>query len=42
MGKLIYDRIKSIEQVNKDWFSRQIEDLKTKVIKSLRRFNVTI
>jgi hypothetical protein len=25
----IYDRIKSVEQVNKDWFSQQIEDLKT-------------
>jgi hypothetical protein len=25
----VYDRIKSVEQVNKDWFSQQIEDLKT-------------
>ncbi|MEA5526932.1 hypothetical protein [Nodularia spumigena] len=25
----IYDRIKSVEQVNKSWFSQQIEDLKT-------------
>ena len=24
----VYDRIKSVEQVNKDWFSQQIEDLK--------------
>ena len=25
----VYDRIKSVEQVNKNWFSQQIEDLKT-------------
>ncbi|MBO1066500.1 MULTISPECIES: hypothetical protein [Nostocales] len=25
----VYDRIKSVEQVNKSWFSQQIEDLKT-------------
>ena len=30
----VYDRIKSVEQVNKDWFSGQIEDLKAKVIEA--------
>jgi uncharacterized protein YdcH (DUF465 family) len=28
----IFDRIKSAEQVNKNWFSQQIEDLKTQVL----------
>ncbi len=29
-----YDRIKAIEKVNKDWFSQQVEDLKTKVLEA--------